>query len=86
MPDARLERILITNDDGIDAPGLAVLEEVARDCIGQLAAEHIVIDLAPMGRPRIDTVEVTQVTGEYPCADGQIDSVQSGTFFCLTAE
>lgn len=31
MPDARLERILITNDDGIDAPGLAVLEAVARE-------------------------------------------------------
>ncbi|WP_249673826.1 5'/3'-nucleotidase SurE [Pseudomonas abieticivorans] len=27
----RLERILITNDDGIDAPGLAVLEQVARE-------------------------------------------------------
>ena len=31
MPDARLERILITNDDGIDAPGLAVLEAVAHE-------------------------------------------------------
>jgi len=31
MPHARLERILITNDDGIDAPGLAALEAVAHE-------------------------------------------------------
>ena len=31
MQGARLERILITNDDGIDAPGLEVLEAVARE-------------------------------------------------------
>lgn len=34
-----LDRILITNDDGIDAPGLAVLEQVA----GQLAREVWVV-------------------------------------------
>jgi 5'-nucleotidase len=27
----RLERVLLTNDDGIDAPGLAVLEQVAAE-------------------------------------------------------
>jgi len=31
MSSPRIERILITNDDGIDAPGLAVLEQVARE-------------------------------------------------------
>ena len=31
MQGARLERILITNDDGFDAPGLEVLEAVARE-------------------------------------------------------
>lgn len=31
MHGARLERILITNDDGIDAPGLEALEAVARE-------------------------------------------------------
>ena len=31
MAGARLERILITNDDGIDAPGLEALEAVARE-------------------------------------------------------
>lgn len=31
MQGARLERILITNDDGIDAPGLEALEAVARE-------------------------------------------------------
>ena len=34
-----LDRILITNDDGIDAPGLAVLEEIA----GELAREVWVV-------------------------------------------
>jgi 5'-nucleotidase len=34
-----LDRILITNDDGIDAPGLAVMEEIA----GQLAREVWVV-------------------------------------------
>jgi 5'-nucleotidase len=29
MTEPRLDRVLLTNDDGIDAPGLAVLEEVA---------------------------------------------------------
>ena len=28
---ALVERVLLTNDDGFDAPGLAVLEEIARD-------------------------------------------------------
>jgi 5'-nucleotidase len=27
----RLDRVLLTNDDGIDAPGLAVLEQVAAE-------------------------------------------------------
>jgi 5'-nucleotidase len=31
MSSPRIERILITNDDGIDAPGLEVLEAVARE-------------------------------------------------------
>ena len=31
MHSARLERILITNDDGIDAPGLEALEAVAHE-------------------------------------------------------
>lgn len=31
MSNPRIERILITNDEGIDAPGLEVLEAVARD-------------------------------------------------------
>lgn len=41
MPSSKLplERVLLTNDDGIDAPGLAVLEEVAR----QLAREVWVV-------------------------------------------
>jgi 5'-nucleotidase len=34
-----LDRILITNDDGIDAPGLAVLERIA----GELAREIWVV-------------------------------------------
>jgi 5'-nucleotidase len=29
VPEKQIERVLLTNDDGIDAPGLAVLEEVA---------------------------------------------------------
>ena len=39
MPCVRLQRILITNDDGIDAPGLAALEAVAH----QLADEVWVV-------------------------------------------
>ena len=31
MTVARLQRILITNDDGIDAPGLEALEAVGRE-------------------------------------------------------
>lgn len=32
----RLDRILLTNDDGIDAPGLAVLEQVAAELAGEV--------------------------------------------------
>lgn len=39
MADPPIERILLTNDDGIDAPGLAVLEHIA----GALAAEVWVV-------------------------------------------
>ena len=41
MPEATylLDRVLLTNDDGIDAPGLAVLEQIAR----QLAREVWVV-------------------------------------------
>ena len=38
-----LDRILLTNDDGIAAPGLAVLEEIARELAGEVwvvAPEH----------------------------------------------
>jgi len=38
-----LDRILITNDDGIDAPGLAVLERIAAELAGEVwvvAPEH----------------------------------------------
>jgi 5'-nucleotidase len=38
-----LDRVLLTNDDGIDAPGLAVLEEVAAELAGEVwvvAPEH----------------------------------------------
>lgn len=43
MNGKRLQRILITNDDGIDAPGLAVLEEVAQplaDEVWVVAPDH----------------------------------------------
>ena len=33
----RLERVLVTNDDGIDAPGLSIAEEVA----GCIHAEYL---------------------------------------------
>ena len=39
----RLERVLLTNDDGIDAPGLAVLEAVAAELADEVwvvAPEH----------------------------------------------
>lgn len=39
----RIERVLLTNDDGIDAPGLRVLEEVAASIAGEVwvvAPEH----------------------------------------------
>lgn len=39
MPSYRFERILVTNDDGIDAPGLKILEQVA----AQLAKEVWVV-------------------------------------------
>ncbi len=32
----RLDRVLLTNDDGIDAPGLAVLEQVAAQLAGEV--------------------------------------------------
>ena len=38
-----LDRILITNDDGIDAPGLAVLEQIAAELAREVwvvAPEH----------------------------------------------
>ena len=38
-----LDRILLTNDDGIDAPGLAVLEEIAAELAREVwvvAPEH----------------------------------------------
>ncbi len=38
-----LDRILLTNDDGIDAPGLTVLEEIASDLgheVWVVAPEH----------------------------------------------
>jgi len=38
-----LDRILLTNDDGIDAPGLAVLEEIAAELAHEVwvvAPEH----------------------------------------------
>jgi len=38
-----LDRILLTNDDGIEAPGLGVLEEIARDVAREVwvvAPEH----------------------------------------------
>ena len=38
-----LDRILITNDDGIDAPGLAVLERIAAELAREVwlvAPEH----------------------------------------------
>ena len=38
-----LDRVLLTNDDGIDAPGLAVLEEIAAQIAGEVwvvAPEH----------------------------------------------
>lgn len=43
MTFQRLDRILITNDDGIDAPGLATLQEVARelaDEVWTVAPDH----------------------------------------------
>ncbi|WP_296254490.1 MULTISPECIES: 5'/3'-nucleotidase SurE [unclassified Pseudomonas] len=36
MPYPRIESILITNDDGIDAPGLEVLEAVARELANEV--------------------------------------------------
>jgi len=39
----RLARVLLTNDDGIDAPGLAVLEDVAAELADEVwvvAPEH----------------------------------------------
>ena len=38
-----LDRILLTNDDGIDAPGLAILEEIAAELAREVwvvAPEH----------------------------------------------
>ena len=43
MPDTLLPRILLTNDDGFDAPGLAVLADVARQFAQEIwiiAPEH----------------------------------------------
>jgi 5'-nucleotidase len=43
MPHPRIERILITNDDGIDAPGLVALEAVAHELADEVwivAPEH----------------------------------------------
>lgn len=42
-PEPLVERVLLTNDDGIDAPGLAVLEAVARELAREVwvvAPEH----------------------------------------------
>ena len=39
----RIPRVLLTNDDGIDAPGLAVLTEIAHDIADEVwivAPEH----------------------------------------------
>ncbi|MBV8088616.1 MAG: 5'/3'-nucleotidase SurE, partial [Alphaproteobacteria bacterium] len=41
--DSVLNRILLTNDDGIEAPGLAVLEQIARELAREIwvvAPEH----------------------------------------------
>jgi len=43
VPQPVVDRVLLTNDDGIDAPGLAVLEEVAREIAREVwvvAPEH----------------------------------------------
>jgi 5'-nucleotidase len=47
MPDKKIDlkkaRVLLSNDDGIDAPGLKLLEEVVRPLVGELwivAPEH----------------------------------------------
>ena len=44
-----LDRILLTNDDGIDAPGLGILEAIAQQLgreIWIVAPEHLMSDLA----------------------------------------
>jgi 5'-nucleotidase len=43
LSDDRLDRVLLTNDDGIDAPGLAILEEIAKELareVWTVAPEH----------------------------------------------
>lgn len=36
MPQPLFARVLLTNDDGIDAPGMAVLEEIAAEIAGEV--------------------------------------------------
>ena len=51
MHSARLERILITNDDGIDAPGLEALEAVAHELADEVWVVHRTMTKAASPRP-----------------------------------
>ncbi|MNP76698.1 hypothetical protein D3C76_1739890 [compost metagenome] len=45
---------------------------MAGDGVGQLPAQHVVVDLAAVGRTGINTVEVAQITGQHAAAQRKI--------------